>query len=144
LLGACVGFLFRCYSDPFYRHLDDRDSASLAALMLPDGVWHRQGAALTGEAATIAALGRRSPTMRIHHLLTNAFAVPTGPDTAEATAYMLVIRHEPGSPLDSPAPLAGIENIRTIRAALRHTAQDWRVAQLRRAIIKTEDTPCIG
>jgi hypothetical protein len=114
----------------FYRHLDNRNVAALTALMLPDGVWHRQGAALTGEAAIAAAMARRSPTMRIHHLLTNAFATPTGTDGAEFTAYMLVVRHEPGAPLEGPAPLAGIENIRTIRATLRHTAQGWRIATM--------------
>lgn len=125
-MAEAVGVVMR-----FYRHLDDRDSTCLAALMLPDGVWHRQGAVLTGASAIIAALSRRSPTMQIHHLLTNAFAVSSGPDTADVTAYMLVIRHEPAGPFDGPAPLAGIENIRTIRAALRHTAQGWRVASMR-------------
>ena len=114
----------------FYRHLDDRNVAGLTALMQPDGVWHRQGAALVGEAAIAAALARRSPTMRIHHLLTNTFAVPAGADGASFTAYMLVVRHEPGGPLAGPAPLSGIENIRTIRASLRHTAQGWRIASM--------------
>ena len=114
----------------FYRHLDDRNVAALTALMLPDGVWHRQGAALVGEVAIAAALAARSPTMRIHHLLTNAFAVPTGADGAEFTAYMLVVRHEPGRPLEGPAQLSGIENIRTIRATLCHTAQGWQIASM--------------
>jgi hypothetical protein len=68
--------------------------------------------------------------MRIHHLLTNAFAVPDGADGADFTAYMLVVRHEPGGPLEGPAPLKNIENIRTVRATLRHTGQGWRIATM--------------
>ena len=114
----------------FFRHLDDREYAALAQLMLPNGVWHRQGAELRGEDGIVAALSRRSPTMRIHHLLTNVFAVPDGDDAAEVTAYMLVIRHEPGAPLDGPAPLHGIENVRTLRGRLRATPEGWRIEHL--------------
>lgn len=114
----------------FFRHLDEREYAELAGLMLPDGVWHRQGAELRGEAAIVAALSRRSPTMRIHHLLTNVFARPDGEDAAAVTAYMLVVRHEPGAPLDGPAPLHGVETIRTLRARLRATSEGWRIEQL--------------
>ena len=115
----------------FYRHLDEREVSGLTSLMLPDGVWHRQGQALAGPAAIAAALARRSPSMRIHHLLTNAYAMPAGPDAAEVTAYMLVVRHEPGGPLAGPAPLHGVESIRTVRASLRATAGGWRIASLR-------------
>lgn len=115
----------------FYRHLDERAGEALAALMLPGGVWHRQGEALSGAEAIAAALARRSPTMRIHHLLTNAFAVPDGNGGAEVTAYMLVVRHEPGGPLDGPAPLGGIETIRTVRATLRETPEGWRISSMR-------------
>ena len=114
----------------FYRHLDDRDYAALAALMTPDGVWHRQGAVLQGGEAVVAALSRRSLTMRIHHLLTNVFAVATAADRAEVTGYMLVVRHEPGTSLDGPAPLAGVESIRTIRATMAATPDGWRVAAM--------------
>ena len=114
----------------FFRHLDDREYAALAALMLPDGEWHRQGAVLRGGAELQAALARRSPTMRIHHLLTNVFAEPDGTGAAEVTAYMLVVRHEPGAPLDGPAPLSGIENIRTVRGRLRKAEAGWRIERL--------------
>ena len=107
----------------FYRYLDDRDYPALAGLLTSAGEWHRQGKVLHGGEAVIAALSSRSPTMRIHHLLTNVFAVGDGADGAEVTAYMLVVRHEPGGPLEGPAPFAGIENIRTIRASLTATPE---------------------
>ncbi len=78
----------------FFRALDDRDEATLVRLLAPGGVWHRQGAELRSEADIAAAMAERSPTMRIHHLLTNVFAEAHGADEAVVTAYMLVVRHD--------------------------------------------------
>ena len=114
----------------FFRALDDREYGTLAALLAPDGVWHRQEAELRDEAGILAAMGRRSHTLRIHHLLTNMLAEPHGEDEAEVTAYMLVVRHDSGAEPDGPSPLSGIENIRTTRARLRQTPQGWRILRL--------------
>jgi hypothetical protein len=114
----------------FFRALDDRAYGVLVALLAPDGVWHRQGQELRGEADITAAMSRRSPTMRIHHLLTNVFAEPLGADEAGVTGYMLVVRHDPKTEVAGPVPLSGIENIRTIRARLRHMPEGWRILQL--------------
>ncbi len=114
----------------FFRALDDREYSTLAALLAPDGVWHRQGAELRNEADILAAMAKRSPTMRIHHLLTNVFAEPRGADEAEVTGYMLVVRHDSGAEPTGPSPLQGIENIRTTRARLRQTPQGWRIVHL--------------
>jgi limonene-1,2-epoxide hydrolase len=114
----------------FYRHLDDRNYKAIAALMAPGGVWHRQGAQLSGEAAILEALGKRAPTLVIHHLLSNLFADIAADGSAEVTAYMLVARYDSGSPLTGPAPFNGIENIRTIRVKLVPTAEGWRVQRM--------------
>jgi len=113
----------------FFRALDDREYGTLAALLATDGVWHRQGKALHNEGEILAAMASRSPTMRIHHLLTNVFAEPQG-EEAEVTAYMLVVRHDSKIEPTGPSPLSGIENIRTIRGRLRQTAQGWRIVSL--------------
>jgi hypothetical protein len=114
----------------FFRALDDREYGLLAPLLAPDGVWHRQGAELRNEAEILAAMASRARTMRIHHLLTNVYAEPRGEDEAEVTAYMLVVRHDSKSEPAGPSPLTGIENIRTMRARLRRTAQGWRIVRL--------------
>ena len=114
----------------FFRALDDRDYGLLAGLLAPDGAWHRQGAVLRNEAEILAAMASRSPTMRIHHLLTNVYAEPSGDVEAEVTAYMLVVRHDAKAEPAGPSPLSGIENIRTTRARLRQTPQGWRIVQL--------------
>jgi hypothetical protein len=119
----------------FFRALDDREYKMLAHLLAPDGEWHRQGAVLRNEDDIIAAMAARSPTMRIHHLFTNVFAVPKGADEAEVTAYMLVVRHDSNDDPTGPSPLSGIENIRTMRGLLRQTPNGWRIVRM------TGDTP---
>ena len=114
----------------FFRALDDRDYGAMTALMAGDGVWHRRGAELRGAAQIEAAMAERSPTLRIHHLLTNIFAEPHGAEEARVTAYMLVIRHDSGAKPSGPAPLQGIENIRTVRARLRQGEEGWRIVEL--------------
>ena len=110
-----------------YRRLDERDYTGIAALMAPGGVWHRQGAALSGEAEILAAMAKRSPTLMIHHLLSNLFAEIAADGSAMVTGYMLVVRYDSGSPVTLPAPFAGVENIRTIRVKLTPTANGWRI-----------------
>lgn len=125
----------------FFRALDDRDEATLVRLLAPGGVWHRQGAELRSEADIRAAMAARSPTMRIHHLLTNVFAEAHGADEAEVTAYMLVVRHNSKTPPTGPSPLSGVENIRTMRARMRRTADGWRILRLSGDPASFERTP---
>jgi ketosteroid isomerase-like protein len=114
----------------FFRALDDREYDALAGMLAPGGVWERQGAELRSRGDVMAAMAKRSPTLRIHHLLTNLFAVEHGEAEAEVTGYMLVVRHDSGTAPDGPSPLQGIENIRTVRARMRRTAEGWRVQRL--------------
>ena len=114
----------------FFRALDDREYRVLAGLLAQGGVWRRQGAELRSAADIEAAMAKRSPTMRIHHLLTNLYAAPHGDDEADVTGYMLVVRHDSGAAPDGPSPLHGVENIRTTRARLQRTSRGWRILEL--------------
>jgi len=116
----------------FFRCLDESDYETMAELLHPNGVWHRQGKELRDRETLLEAMSRRSPTRRIHHLLTNMFA-RLGEDgsAAEVIGYMLVVRHDSGTVPEGPSPLEGIENIRTIRARLLDTPGGWRIEDLR-------------
>jgi hypothetical protein len=114
----------------FYRHLDNRNYKAIAALMALGGVWHRQGAQLSGETAILEALGKRSPTLVIHHLLNNLFADIAADGNAEVTGYMLVARYDSGTKLTDAAPFSGIENIRTMHVTLVPTDAGWRVQRM--------------
>lgn len=115
----------------FFRDLDDNDYESLVGRMLPDGVWHRQGKVLGGRDAVRAALALRSGTQRIHHLITNLFADAVDGARCSLRGYMLVVRHDEGKPLAGPAPLKGIENIRTTRVELAWRDGAWLIADMR-------------
>ncbi len=114
----------------FFRHLDDSAYEALASLLLPDGVWHRQGKELVGPDMAKAAMVGRSKTRRIAHLLTNLYAVAADQGVADVTGYMLVVQHDTGAMPTGPLPLAGIDNIRTLRARLVATDAGWRIARL--------------
>jgi hypothetical protein len=115
----------------FFRDLDDSDYDRLVSRMTADGVWHRQGKVLNGRDAVLQALAARSKTMRIHHLISNLFADTVGDDRCVMRGYMLVVRHDAGRPLQGPAPLAGIENIRTTHVELARVDGAWLIARMR-------------
>ncbi len=114
----------------FFRAIDDREYAILAPLLAPDGVWLRQGKELRNEAEILAAMAQRSPTMRVHHLLTNMYTEACGDGEVEVCAYMLVVLHDSKSESTGPSPLSGIDSIRTMRARLRQTELGWRIDRL--------------
>jgi hypothetical protein len=124
-IGAVVEAVYTVMR--LYRCLDERDYKGVAALMAPDGVWHRQGEQLVGEAEILKALSKRSPTLVIHHLLSNMFADVADDDAVQVTGYLQVVRYDDGAPVSGPAPFLGVENIRTIRANLAPTAHGWRI-----------------
>jgi len=103
----------------------------LAGRMAADGVWHRQGKVLNGRGAVLEALSARSKTMRIHHLISNLFADQADENRCVMRGYMLVVRHEPGRRLEGPAPLSGIENIRTTHVELARVNGAWLIVQMR-------------
>lgn len=114
----------------FFRDLDENRYDDLVQRLTPDGVWLRQGKTLTGRAATRDALSRRSTTQRIHHLICNLVADAWNADGCAMRAYMLVVRHDSGAPLVGPAPLAGVENIRTTHIALTRSGSQWLIARM--------------
>jgi len=116
----------------FFRHLDDGAFDALIALMHPKGVWLRQGEALDSAQTILAAMARRSPTRRVHHLLTNLYVEDCDHGVVVA-GYMLGVQHDCGVPPTGPSPLQGIGSIRSFRAELRMTAQGWRIWRLESA-----------
>lgn len=114
----------------FFRHLDDRDYLRLTQLMTTDASWYRQGEHLMGHSGIHDALLKRSPTMRIHHLITNLVADELKNDLCRMRAYMLVVRHDGSASIMGPAPLSGIENIRTTHIILKRFDDTWLIAQV--------------
>lgn len=125
-LSLCTNQVLR-----FFRYLDERRYDALAALLSDDAVWHRQGRELAGPAKVLDALAQRSATLRIVHIMANLMAEELDADRCVMQAYMLVVRHEPGCELAAPAPLDGIESIRTMHVALRRDGSQWLITELK-------------
>ena len=114
----------------FFRYLDERRYDALAALLAPDAIWRRQGKALEGPQQVLEALQQRSPTMKIAHIITNLVFDECETQRCAIRAYMLVVRHEPGEPIQGPCPLQGIESIRNVHIQMKPIDGNWRIAEL--------------
>ncbi|MCZ8388821.1 nuclear transport factor 2 family protein [Achromobacter xylosoxidans] len=114
----------------FFRDLDESRYDDLVRRLAPDSVWLRQGKTLAGRDATLRALSLRSATQRIHHLICNLAAHAWSADRCALRGYMLVVRHDSGSPLSGPAPLAGVDTIRTLRVELARIDGEWLIARM--------------
>lgn len=114
-LSLCHNQVMACFRD-----LDESRYDDLVRRLAPDGVWLRQG----------QTLARRSATQRIHHLICNLAAHAWSADHCALRGYMLVVRHDSGSPLSGPAPLAGVDTIRTLRVELARRDGEWLIARM--------------
>ncbi|MGH8814202.1 MAG: nuclear transport factor 2 family protein [Advenella sp.] len=114
----------------FFRSLDERRYDALADLLAPDAIWRRQGKVLTGPAQVLQALQQRSPTMKIAHIITNLVFEECETQRCTIRGYMLVIRHEPGGPVQGPCPLQGIESVRNVHIQMKQVADSWLIAEL--------------
>ncbi|MBV7486704.1 nuclear transport factor 2 family protein [Bordetella sp. BOR01] len=115
----------------FFYALDVRDHEAAAAMMAPDGIWHRQGVALKGQAAILEALARRPANRRTCHIITNFRILQAGLKHAEAafylTAYEGTLAAEAGNGSEGLRLLA----IRDCRDSLTLTPGGWRIAEKR-------------
>jgi ketosteroid isomerase-like protein len=114
----------------FYRAIDDHDYPAMLRLLTSDVVWRRQGIDLKGEAEIMAAMAKRSPTLRVRHILTNICTSPLSDAELDVSAYLLVVLHDSQSEPTGPSPLAGIDSIRTARVRLRQQPDGWRIAHV--------------
>ena len=86
----------------FFNYFDQWRYEDMADLFAEDGVWHRQGRALAGRAAILAALAERSTTQRVRHVVTNLQIDVVDPDTAASLLYVTAYRHDSGAKQTEP------------------------------------------
>jgi hypothetical protein len=72
----------------FFHALDTREHAQAAALLAPDGVWHRQGMALNGADAVLQALERRPANRATAHIVSNFRMAPVGRAAVRLSYYL--------------------------------------------------------
>lgn len=114
----------------FFQCMDERRYDELLALTTDDCLWVRNGEELKGSEQIRAALDARSPTMHIHHILTNLEVDASENGTATMRAYLVSYRHDSGKPLDGPAPLDRPRAIFKLAGTLRKDDSRWQVSYL--------------
>jgi hypothetical protein len=130
LLPAAHAELTQLLSQFFYR-LDEFQYESLIALMEPDALWHRQGKTQRGAAESLAALGLRSRTQRIRHVITNLQLTELSESEARTIAYMTVYKHDDGAMAAAPRSIQGPSGFLLVWTHFRRHGDEWLVAEMK-------------
>lgn len=111
--------------------LDTRDYPGVVSSFREDAVWVRLGKRLAGRAQMMQALKERSPTMVIHHIITNLHFESEATDHCKAVCYLTAYRHDAGKPFAGPTPLKGPSQVGVCRAEARHCGDGtWLLSYL--------------
>ncbi|MBV9235381.1 MAG: nuclear transport factor 2 family protein [Xanthobacteraceae bacterium] len=114
----------------FFNDFDQWRYADMADLFAPDGVWHRQGQALAGRAAILAALAERSTTQRVPHVVTNVQIEVIDADTAASLLYVTAYRHDSGAKQADPPRIRAPYLLLVVPGRLRRTSDGWKIARM--------------
>ena len=114
----------------FFYALDLRDFEALADVMADGGVWHRQGKALSGRGAILAALAERGPDVRTAHVVTNFQVIELAAHTARARFYLTGWRYD--GPFDeaTPSPMEVPFSVGLYDCHLKRERSTWVIESL--------------
>jgi hypothetical protein len=115
----------------FFYCLDEFQYQALIALMEEDALWHRQGKIQRGAAESLAALGQRSRTQRIRHVITNVRLTELSAAEARTVAYMTVYKHDDGVMAPSPRTIQGTSGFLLVSTHFRRHGDLWLVAEMK-------------
>ena len=130
LLPAAQAELTQLLSQFFYR-LDEFQYESLISLMEQDALWHRQGRIQRGAAESLAALGQRSRTQRIRHVITNIQLTELSESEARSIAYMTVYKHDDGVAAAAPRTIQAPSGFLIVWTHFRRHGDEWLVAEMK-------------
>lgn len=114
----------------FFNYFDQWRYEDMADPFAEDGVWHRQGRALAGRAAILAALAERSTTQRVRHVVTNLQIDVVDPDTAASLLYVTAYRHDSGAKQTEPPRIRAPYLLLVVPGRLRRTEAGWKIARM--------------
>ena len=112
----------------FFRALDQREHASVAALLSPSGTWHRQGAVLNGPQAVLDALSKRDPNRHTAHVITNVQITMQSRDRATARFYLVAYESQ-GDPASDLSDAPRLVAIRDCVDELVQISGQWQIQQ---------------
>ncbi len=104
----------------FFHFLDRRDYSAVASLIAEDGVWIRQGLALTGGAEVRSALEARPSDFETRHLLNNVVVEILDASSARVAYDLSVYTRNGISPAIHAAIMSGTD-------LLGHDGAAWRI-----------------
>jgi len=114
----------------FFNYFDQWRYQDMADLFAADGVWHRQGQALAGRAAILAALAERSTTQRVRHVVTNLQIDVLAADTAASLLYVTAYRHDSGAKQVDAPRIRAPYLLLVVPGRLRKAEAGWRIMRL--------------
>ena len=113
----------------FFNYFDQWRYDDMVALFAPDGVWHRQGKALRGE-AILAALNARSRTQTVRHVITNIQVDVVDAAAADFVLYVTAYMHDTGTKSLSPPKIQAPYLLLVVPGGLVKIGDDWKVAHM--------------
>ncbi len=113
----------------FFNEFDRFNYAAMADLFAPDGIWHRQGKALQGTSAIIAALEPRSRTQSVRHVVTNIEVTASSETEAVFTLYVTAYMHDSGDKT-VPAKVRAPYLMLVVPGTLAKWGEDWKIATM--------------
>jgi hypothetical protein len=111
----------------FFNYFDQWRYQDMADLFAEDGVWHRQGQALTGWAAILTALAERSTTQRVRHVVTNLQIDVIDPEQAASLLYVTAYRHDSGAKEAEPPRIRAPFLLLVVPGRLRRAEAGWKI-----------------
>lgn len=114
----------------FFNYFDQWRYEDMADLFAAGGVWHRQGQALAGRAAILAALAQRPTTQRVRHVVTNLQIDVIDADTAASLLYVTAYRHDSGANQPAPPRIRAPYLLLVVPGRLRQTETGWKIVRM--------------
>lgn len=114
-----------------YRGVDERQYEEVVAQYAPHGIWHRQGKALSGRDAIMAAMNARTPTQVTRHVLSNFVVTALASDRAMLACYLHTYVHDSGQVQERPIAIRSATRLLLVAASMVVSEGRWRIEELR-------------
>jgi hypothetical protein len=114
----------------FFNCFDRFRYEEMADMFAPGGVWHRAGQALSSRAAVIDALGARSRTQVVRHVVTNILVDVVDRNTAETLLYITAYMHDTGTAPTAVPVIRMPYLLLTVPGRMVRVRDEWKILSM--------------